>query len=355
MFVAFALMSGAASAADSVVHVYNWGNSIGKTTIADFEKATGIKVVYQEFDANETLQAKLLSGNAGYDVVVPSDIFWARQLQAGIFQKLDKSKLPNRALLDPAIMTILAADDPGNQFGVPWAWGTDGLGLNVEKVKAALGAEAPLDSWALLFDPEYARKLKGCGISMLDSPADAFGVALIYLKKDPNTASPADYQAAYELLKRVRPYITQFNSSGYVNDLAGGDICVALGWSGDVNAARLAAANARKPYRIAYTIPREGSVLWFDMLAIPKDAPHPDAAHAFIDFVLSAPQSANLTNDTFYPTAVPSAKQRVRAEVTADPAVFPPSDALRRLSLSKPIPADLTRLMNRLWTKLKSG
>ncbi|MBN3744009.1 polyamine ABC transporter substrate-binding protein [Burkholderia sp. Se-20373] len=343
----------AAHAAD-VVNVYNWGNSIGKATIANFEKATGIKVVYQEFDSNETLQAKLLSGTSGYDVVVPSDIFWARQLQAGLYRKIDKSQVPNYGLLDPDIMKVLAKDDPGNQFGIPWTWGTDGLGMNVEKVKAALGNDAPLDSWALLFDPKYAQKLKHCGISVLDSPVDAFGMAFVYLKKDPNTTNPADYQAAYELLKTVRPYITQFSSSSYINDLAGGDICVALGWSGDVNAARIAAASAKKPYHIKYVIPTEGSAMWFDMMAVPKDAPHPDAALKFVNFVLSEKESANLTNDTSYPSAVPSSKHLVRADVTSDPAVFPPADVIRKLSLSKPVPPELMRLQNRLWTKLKT-
>ncbi|CAN0639783.1 polyamine ABC transporter substrate-binding protein [Burkholderia cepacia] len=343
----------AAHAAD-VVNVYNWGNSIGKATIANFEKATGIKVVYQEFDSNETLQAKLLSGTSGYDVVVPSDIFWARQLQAGIFRKIDKSQVPNYGLLDPEILKALAKDDPGNQYGIPWTWGTDGLGMNVEKVKAALGNDAPLDSWALLFDPKYAQKLKHCGVSVLDSPVDAFGMAFVYLKKDPNTTNPADYQAAYELLKSVRPYITQFNSSSYINDLAGGDICLALGWSGDVNSARIAAASAKKPYHIKYVIPTEGSAMWFDMMAVPKDAPHPDAALKFVNFVLSEKESANLTNDTSYPSAVPSSKRLVRAEVTSDPAVFPPADVIRKLSLSKPVPPELMRLQNRLWTKLKT-
>ena len=344
-----------AQAGDQVVNVYNWGNSIGKDTVADFEKATGIKVVYQEFDSNETLQAKLLSGNSGYDVVVPSDIFWARQVRANIFQKIDKSKLPNYALVDPASLKLLEQDDAGNQYGVPWQWGTDGLGVNVEKVKAALGNDAPLTSWALLFDPKNAQKLKSCGISVLDSPVDAFGSALIYLKKDPTTTNPADYEAAYQLLKGIRPYITQFNSTSYINDLAGGDICLSLGWSGDVNSARLAAESARKPYHIKYVIPSESTAIWFDMLAIPKDAPHPEAAHKFIDYVLSVKEAANLTNDTSYPTTIPSAKALVRPAVKADPAVFPPPAVFAKLIANKPVPPEIMRLQNRLWAKLKNG
>lgn len=344
----------AAKADEQIVNVYNWGNSIGKDTIANFEKATGIKVVYQEFDSNDTLQAKLLSGNSGYDVVVPSDMYWARQMQAGIFQKIDKSKIPNYAHLDPTIMKILTQDDPGNQYGIPWSWGSDGIGVNVEKVKAALGNDVPLDSWSLLFDPKYAQKLKGCGISLLDSPLDVFGMALFYLKKDPNTTNPADYQAAYEMLKGIRPYITQFNSASYINDLAGGDICIALGWSGDVNSARLAAEAAKKSYHIKYLIPSEGTALWFDMMAIPKDAPHPENAAKFINFVISAQEAANLTNYTSYPSAVPDAKALVRPEVLADPAVFPPPEVYRKMFVSKPMTAELTRLQNRLWAKLKT-
>ncbi|WP_246327154.1 polyamine ABC transporter substrate-binding protein [Burkholderia guangdongensis] len=343
-----------AHAADETVNVYNWGNSIGKDTIANFEKATGIKVSYQEFDSNETLQAKLLSGSSGYDVVVPSDIFWAKQIQAGIFQKIDKSKVPNYGLLDPDLMRMIAKNDPGNQYGIPWSWGTDGIGFNVEKVKAALGNDAPTNSWALLLDPKYAAKLKGCGISVLDSPVDAFGVALLYLKKDPNSTTPADYQAAYEVLKGIRPYITQFNSSSYINDLAGGDICVALGWSGDVNSARIAAEKAHRSYHIKYSIPVENTAIWFDMMAIPKDAPHPDNALKFINFVISAKESASLTNDTSYPSAVPSSKPMVRPEVLGDPAVFPSTETIHKLVTAKPIPAELTRLMNRLWAKLKT-
>ncbi|WP_043283782.1 polyamine ABC transporter substrate-binding protein [Paraburkholderia oxyphila] len=344
----------AAHADDQVVNVYNWGNSIGKDTIANFEKATGIKVVYQEFDSNDTLQAKLLSGNSGYDVVVPSDMYWARQVQAGIFQKIDHAKVPNMAGLDPDIMKIVAQEDPGNRYGVPWSWGTDGIGVNVEKVKAALGNDVQLNSWSLLFDPKNAQKLKSCGISVLDSPVDAFGMALVYLKKDPNTNNPADYEAAYQVLKGIRPYITQFNSTSYINDLAGGDICIALGWSGDVNSARVAALDAKKPYHIKYLIPDVGTAIWFDMMAIPKDAPHPEAAMKFINFVISEKEAAALTNYTSYPSTVPAAKALVRPEVMADPAVFPPPDVYRKLFISTPMTAELTRLQNRLWAKLKT-
>ncbi|SCK24300.1 polyamine ABC transporter substrate-binding protein [Vogesella sp. LIG4] len=343
-----------ANADDKVVNVYNWGNAIGKETVANFEKATGIKVVYQEFDSNDTLQAKLLSGHSQYDVVVPSDLYWARQLKAGLFQKLDSGKLPNTGHLDPKIMAYLKRDDPSMRYGVPWSWGTDGLGINVEKVTAALG-HAPQSDWELFFNPQNLQKLKGCGVSMLDSPLDGFGMALQYLKKDPNSSNPQDYQDAYKLLKSIRPYITQFNSSGYINDLAEGDVCIAFGWSGDVNTARLAALGAHKKYHIKYLLPDSGTAIWFDMLAIPKDAPHPDAAHKFINFVLSDKESASLTNDTSYPTAIPAARAFIHPDVLADPAVFPPSEAYKNFITGIPLSNELQRLENRLWNALKTG
>ncbi len=230
-----------AQAADQVVNVYNWGNSIGKDTVANFEKATGIKVVYQEFDSNETLQAKLLSGTSGYDVVVPSDIFWARQLQAGIFQKIDKTKLPNYGPARPRHHEDPREGRSGQPVRHPLDVGHGRPRHQRRKSQGSARQRCAAEQLVLLFDPKYAQKLKSCGISMIDSAADAFGMALIYLKKDPNTNNPADYQAAYELLKSIRPYITQFNSSSYINDLAGNDICLALGWSGDINSARIAA------------------------------------------------------------------------------------------------------------------
>jgi len=340
-------------AEEQVVNVYNWGNSIGKDTVANFEKATGIKVVYQEYDSNDTLQAKLLSGSSGFDVVVPSDFYWAKQVQAGIFQKIDLTKLSNFTHLDPALMKIIASEDPTHEYGIPWSWGTDGIGINVEKVTAALGGKLPDNVLDLLFDPHNAEKLKGCGISLIDSPADIFAAALLYLKKDPNSHDPADYQSADELLRSIRPYITQFNSSSYIGDLANNDICMTYGWSGDINTARVTAIDAKKPYHIKYLIPAGRIPIWFDMMAIPKDAPHPQAAMKFIDFVLSDKESASLTNDTKYPTAIPGSKHLIRAEIQADPAIYPPPEIFNQLFQVNPLPSGILRLETRLWSKLK--
>ncbi|SCK25589.1 extracellular solute-binding protein [Vogesella sp. LIG4] len=352
---ALTLATGPALAESQVVNVYNWANSIGKDTVANFEKTTGIKVEYQTFDSNDTVQAKLLTGSAQYDVVVPSNLYWTRQIPTGVFQQMDLKKIPNYGKLDPKIMNILKSADPTQRYGLPWAWGTDGMGINVEKVQAALGKNAPLDSLALFFDVNNLKKLKSCGVSIVDEPLDGFGIALLALHKDPNTTNRKDYDEAYKLLKTLRPYITQFNSSTYINDLAGGDVCLALGWSGDVNAARRAALAAKKPYHIRYVIPKEGAAVWFNMMSIPKNAPHPDAAHKFINFVLSERESANLTNDTNYPSAVPGANPLVSPEALADPMIYPTPEVFRRLYVGKPVAPDLMRYQNRLWTQLKSG
>ncbi|SCK21093.1 polyamine ABC transporter substrate-binding protein [Vogesella sp. LIG4] len=351
---ACALSSLAAHAEPGYVNVYNWGNSIAKDTNANFSKATGIKVRYSEFDSNDTLQAKLLAGNSGYDVVVPSDAYFSRQIQSGLFRKLDKSKIPNIAKLDPHLMSILAGADPGNLYGIPLNWGTDGIGINEQKVQAALGKNAPLDSWDLLFKPEYVSKLSKCGVSVLDSPLDAFGTALFYLKKNPMSSNPADYQQAFELLKKIRPYITQFNSSTYINDLAGGDVCMAFGWSGDVNTARLSALAAKKPYSIKYLIPKEGTAIWFDVMAVPKNAPNPDAAMKWINHAISEKEAAALSNETFYPSAVPAARKLLQPEVLADTAVYPDAAILNRTFSVKSLPVEIMHLETRLWQQLKT-
>src|SRR5579863_8145658 len=285
-FTGFAALSVTpALAADTELNVYNWSDYIAKDTIPNFEKQDGIHVKYDNYDSDDTLQAKLLAGSSGYDIVVPTSNYMAKQIQAGVYQKLDKSKLPNLANLDPTLMKMISDADPGNQYGVPWAYGTDGIGYNVEAVKKALGDNAPVDSWALVFDPANLSKLKGCGVSFLDQPADVFAAVLQYMHKDPNSTNPADYQAAFEVLKQIRPYITQFNSSGYINDLANNDVCLALGYSGDVNIAKHRALEAHKSYAISYVIPKSGAPVGFDMMAIPKDASNPDAALAWINFI----------------------------------------------------------------------
>jgi putrescine transport system substrate-binding protein len=349
-----ALPAGGVLAA-GVVNVYNWSDYIAKGTIPGFTKQTGIKVKYDVYDSDDTLQAKMLTGNSGYDIVVPTSNYMAKQIQAGIYQKLDKSKIPNLAHLDPVLMKQVASADPGNAHGVPWAMGTDGLGININKVKAALGADAPLNSWDLLFEPKYLSKLKGCGVSMLDQASDVFPIALARLHKDPNSHSIADQQAAFQLLKKIRPYITQFNSSGYINDLANGDICLAVGWSGDINIAKRRAAEAGKPYKVQYVIPKEGAPLWFDVMVIPADAPHSAAALAWINYTQDPKVNAAITNEVFYPTANKDARKFVNPAIANDPSVYPPEHVLKTLYLLKPMPSEILRLQNRLWMELKTG
>lgn len=337
------------------LHVYNWSDYIGEQTIAGFEKQTGIKVKYDVYDSDDTLQAKMLTGRAGYDVVVPTSNYMARQAAAGIYQPLNKALLPNLANLDPQLMKMVASADPGNKYGVPYAWFTDGLGLNLNKVKAALGNDAPLDSWDLLFDPTRLGKLKSCGVSMLDQASDVFAITLHYLHKDPNSKNPADYQAAFETLKKIRPYITQFNSSGYINDLANGDVCLAVGWSGDIGIARRRAADAGKHYQIAYVIPKSGAPFSVDMMTIPKDAPNPAAAHQWINHILQPDVAAGITNKVFYPTPNIPARKLVQPAIASDAGIYPPPAVMQTLFLLQPLPTDILRLQNRLWTQLKTG
>ncbi len=337
------------------LNIYNWSDYIGDKTVARFQQETGITVKYDVYDSNDTLQAKLLAGRTGYDIVVPSANFMARQIQAGIYQPLDKAKLPNLVNLDKNIMRLVADADPGQKYSVPWAWITIGLGVNVERTRSALGTESRIDSWDLLFNPASLSKLKSCGVSILDEPTDVVPAVLHYLHKDPNSTSPADYQEAFRVLKKIRPYITQFNSSGYINDLANGDVCVAMGYSGDVNIARHRAMEARRPYRIDYIIPASGAPAGFDMMVVPKDAPNPAAAMAWINFILRPQINSEITNKVYYPTANLAARQFVKPELANNPAIYPPDSVIKTLFLLKPLPSDILRLEHRLWSELKTG
>jgi len=345
----------AALAADSGLNVYNWSDYIAQDTIPNFEKQSGIHVRYDNYDSNDTLQAKLLAGSSGYDIVVPSSDYMTKQIQAGVYQKLDKSKIPNLANLDPVMMKIISEADPGNLYGAPYAYGTDGIGYNVQAVKKALGSDAPVDSWSLVFDPANVSKLTGCGVSFLDDAGNAFSAALQYIHKDPNSTNPGDYLAAFETLKKIRPYITQFNSSSYINDLANNDICVTFGWSGDVGIAHRRAVEAKRSYDIKFTNPKEGGLLWFDVMAIPKDAPHPEAALAWINYIEDPQVNAAITNEVFYPTINLPARQFVTPAVVQDTGIFPSEDVLKKMTLMKSIPTDIMRLENRLWAQLKTG
>jgi putrescine transport system substrate-binding protein len=353
--VALATMAAPLWAQSKIVNVYNWAEYTAPDTISGFEKATGIKVRYDVYDSNDTLQAKLLTGKSGYDVVVPSTHYAARQIEGGLFQKLDKSKIPNLKNLDPDIMAIVAAVDPGNEYLVPWGYGTNGLGYNTTKVREIMGADAPLNSWDMLFKPENIEKLKGCGVSMLDEAAQVFPAVLHYLGKDPNSSQPDDYKAALDVLKQIRPYIRQFSSSGYIDELAAGDLCMVYGYSGDVMIASHRAREAGKDYMIDYYIPDGGAPVWFDTMAIPKDAAHVDEALAFINYIETPEVHAAITNTMFYPNANKEARKYVVKEVADNPMIYPPSDVAKTLYIIKPQPLPIQRLQTRMWAELKSG
>lgn len=338
------------------LNVYNWSDYIGEHTVENFEKATGIKVQYDVYDSNEALEAKLMAGNTGYDVVVPTGPFLGRQIKAGIYQKIDKSKLKNYGNLDPKVLAIEAAFDPGNQYAVPYFWGTVGIGINVDKVKQRLGADAPVDSLALLLDPKYADKLKDCGVTMLDSPSDIFPLILNYLGKDPHSKKKEDYEAVEKVMKGIRPDIKYFHSSSYINDLANGEVCAVLGWSGDVSIAASRASDAKNGVNIEYHIPKEGSLLWVDSLAIPKDAKHVDNALKFIDNLLDPQVAADGVNFVTYPSSVKlELMTTVQKDIAENPGIYPTPEVQKKLFPDKIMDAASDRLRTRVWTSIKTG
>ncbi len=344
----------AVPAAEQVLNIYNWSDYIGSETVANFEKETGIKVRYDVFDSNEVLEAKLLAGNTGYDIVVPSANFVARQIQAGIFQRLNKNKLENYKNLDPEIMTALAGYDADNAHVLPYLWGTTGIGYNVAKIKERMN-DAPLNSWDMLFKPEIVARFKDCGVSLLDAPAEVLPIVLRYLTL-PTDSQTADSLAKVEaVLKEVRPNIKYFHSSQYINDLASGDVCLAMGWSGDTMMASNRAAEANNGHKIAYVIPDEGSLMWFDTLAIPKDAPNVENAYKFLDYLLRPAVSAEISNYVHYANANPASTAKVLPAIANDPSVYP--DAATRAKLFPNIvnPPDYDRLVTRAWTRIKTN
>nr|WP_251702126.1 polyamine ABC transporter substrate-binding protein [Pseudomonas boanensis] len=348
------LVAQAQAQADQSVHIYNWSDYIGETTLADFQKETGIKPVYDVFDSNETLEGKLLAGHTGYDVVVPSNHFLGKQIKAGAFQKLDRSQLPNWQNLDPNLLKQLQRNDPGNEYAVPYLWGTNGIGYNVEKVKAALGVDH-IDSWAMIFEPENIKKLSQCGVAFLDSADEMIPAMLNYLGLDPNSKNPDDYKKAEAKLMEIRPYVTYFHSSKYIGDLANGDICVAAGFSGDIFQAAARAEEAGKGVEIAYSIPKEGGNLWFDMLAIPAGATNAKEAHAFINYLLRPEVIAKVSDYVGYANPNLKASELMDQEVRTDESVYPPQAVLDKLYVSAELPPKVQRLMTRSWTKVKSG
>ncbi|MGE8097746.1 polyamine ABC transporter substrate-binding protein [Pseudomonas fluorescens] len=340
--------------AASTVHIYNWSDYIGQTTLADFEKATGVKPVYDVFDSNETLEGKLLAGHTGYDVVVPSNHFLGKQIKAGAFQKLDKSQLPNYPNLDPVLLKRLEMNDPGNQYAVPYLWGTNGIGYNVDKVKAVLGVDK-IDSWAVLFEPENIKKLNSCGVAFLDSADEMLPTVLNYMGLNANSTNPDDYQKAEAKLLAVRPYVTYFHSSKYISDLANGNICVAVGFSGDIFQAKARAAEAGKGVNVAYAIPKEGGALWFDMLAIPKDSANVKQAHAFINYVLKPEVIAQVSDAVGYANPNPGSDKLMEQSIRSNQSVYPPQAVLDKTYVQVELPPKIQRLMTRSWTKVKSG
>ncbi|RON67935.1 polyamine ABC transporter substrate-binding protein [Pseudomonas fluorescens] len=340
--------------AAGTVHIYNWSDYIGETTLADFQKDTGIKPVYDVFDSNETLEGKLLAGRTGYDVVVPSNHFLGKQIKAGAFQKLDKSQLPNYSNLDPALLKRLEQNDPGNLYAVPYLWGTNGIGYNVDKVKAVLGVDK-IDSWGVLFEPENIKKLQSCGVAFLDSADEMMPTVLNYLGLNANSTNPKDYAKATDKLLAVRPYVTYFHSSKYIGDLANGDICVAIGFSGDIFQAKNRAAEAKKGVNIAYTVPKEGGALWFDMLAIPKDSSNVKQAHAFINYLLKPEVIAQVSDYVGYANPNPGSDKLMEQSIRTDASVYPPQAVIDKAYVSIELPPNIQRLMTRSWTKVKSG
>ncbi|NWC07610.1 polyamine ABC transporter substrate-binding protein [Pseudomonas agarici] len=352
--VALALLFSATAHAEPTVSVYNWTDYIGETTLADFQAKNGIKVIYDVFDSNETLEGKLLAGRTGYDVVVPSNHFLARQVKAGAFLKLDRSQLPNWQNLDPKLLKLLEKNDPGNEHSVPYLWGTNGVGYNVEKVKQALGIDH-IDSWAVLFEPENLKKLSQCGVSLMDSPDEVFPAILNYMGMDPLSSNPEDYKKAEAKLLTLRPYITYFHSSKYISDLANGDICVAFGYSGDVFQAANRAKEANNGINIAYSIPKEGANLWFDLMAIPADASNVKEAHAFINYLLDPQVIAKVSATVGYANPNPAAQQYMDTELVHNPEVYPPQEVLDKLYISTTPKPEIMRLMTRSWSKVKTN
>ncbi len=341
---------------EKVLNIYNWSDYIAEDTIRNFEKETGIKVRYDNFDNNEILHAKLVAGKSGYDIVVPSSNWGKLQIDGSLLAKLDKSKIPNLKNLDPAVQAQLATMDPGNNYMVNWLWGYTTVGINVDKVKAALGSmPMPANVWDLVFKPEYISKLKSCGVSFLDSASEVVPAALHYLGKPSFSKVASDYAAAAQLLKSIRPHVTLFSSSGYINDMANGSICVALGWSGDVNIARQRAIEGKTGQNIEALIPSTGGLLFFDVMVIPADAARPGNAHKFINYILRPEVHASLTNKVFYANPNSESRKFVKPEVANNPSVFLSADNMAKMKAPDALNTDLRRLMTRTYTAFKTG
>lgn len=349
-----ALLVNGALAQNRVVNVYNWSDYIDESILKDFTQETGIEVVYDVYDANEMLETKLLAGGSGYDVVVPTAEFLQRLIEAGAFQKLDKSKLPNISNMWDIILDHTAMYDPGNAYSVNYMWGTTGIGYNVAKVKEVLGIDK-VTSWDVIFDPEKISKLSTCGVHLLDTPTDVLRAALNYLGLNPDSRDQAELQQGADLLQSIRPFVRKFHSSEYINALANGDICLALGYSGDIFQARDRAAEAGQGVEIAYVIPQEGAQMWFDQMAIPVDAPHVEEAHEFINFMMRPDIIAKASNFTVYANGNSASQEFLDADVMGDPAVYPDAATMAKLYAALPYDPRIQRVVTRLWTRVVTG
>jgi len=351
---ALALIGGTAVAQGTVVNVYNWSDYIDEEILAEFEAETGIKVVYDVFDSNDILETKLLAGSSGYDVVVPSGGFLQRQIQAGVFRKLDKGKLSNLGNMWDKIAQRTAQYDPGNEYSVNYMWGTTGIGYNVDAVKARLGIDA-VDSWSVIFDPDKISKFTDCGVHVLDAADEMIPAALNYLGHDPTSKDTALIEEAGALLEKIRPHVTSFNSSAYINALADGDACLAVGWSGDVLQARDRAVEADNNVNVEYAIPAEGALMWFDQMAIPADAPHPENGLLFIDYIMRAEVAAKASNYVYFANGNLASQPMLNEDVIGDPAIYPTEETVQNLYVTTPYGPRVQRVVTRLWTRIKTG
>jgi putrescine transport system substrate-binding protein len=348
------LVSMATSASDRVVNVYNWSDYIDPAAVKQFEKETGIKVNYDVYDSNEILEAKLMAGGSGYDVVVPTGSFLERQAKAGIYATIDKSGLSNYGNIDKSMASKMALHDPGNKHSVPYTWGTIGLGVNTEMVKARLG-DVKLNSLDLIFKPEVAAKLADCGIGILDSPAEVMAIAMNYEGLDPNSESKKDLKSTTAMVKKARPHYKYFDSSRLISDLANGDICVALGYNGDMLQANSRASEAGQGVKIEYLIPKEGTIAWFDMMAIPADAPHKKEAYAFINYILKAETGAGISNYVYYAVANEAAAEFVNEDIKSNIGIYPVGETKEKLFSQLAHTSRFDRKLTRAWTQIKTG
>ena len=337
------------------LNVVNWSDwFIGPQAVEEFARAEDIKVTYNIIDSDDTLQAKLLTGHSGFDVVYPSSTYFAKQIEAKVYQEIDWSKIPNRVNLDPALIKKLAEKDPGNRYGVPYIWGTDGMVVNVTRAREVLGKDARLDSWDLLFKPEVVSKLHACGVSLVDQASDVFPVVLAYMGRDPNSNKVSDYKDALEVLRKVRPYIDQFSTT-YMNDVAGGDMCISFAWSGDAGMIKRRAAQAHQKFELRYITPKGQTGLWFTIMGIPKDSPNKDNAYRWINHMLDTKIAAGITNTINYATAVPAASSLIRPELLKDTTIFPPESESREFFVFAPMDSAVQRAMTKMWLEFKAG